>query len=98
MRVRQRFRPLLGAWVSALPAADFAAFDEDFDARVFAAEDAAAGLVTLLVLDCARVLPAADLAALFADFEASVLLAAVAAFGPVRSDFGIRCPLFGRCR
>jgi hypothetical protein len=65
--------------VSALAAADLAAFDADFDPRVFPAFEAAFLPVTLVDFAWAKALPAADLSAFDADFDPRVFPAAEAA-------------------
>jgi hypothetical protein len=63
---------------SALPAADLAGFEADFERRVLPAAFAAALVVRSFDPRCVSALPAADFAGFEADFERRVLPAAFA--------------------
>ena len=75
-----------------LPAADFAAADDDFELKILPAALAAALPLSFLLPTWAKALPAADFAAADDDFELNVRLAALAALLLVRSLFA-RLPI-----
>lgn len=106
-RIREDCRCLYRFWVSADPAALFAAFEAVLLRSVREAEDAALALVSFEVRLCAKADPAADLAAFDAFGLRRVLDAADAARRPVRSLFFVigaslfltaRTATVGRCR
>ena len=74
-----------------LPAADFADFDDDFDARARPAAFAAEALVRSFEPRWVSALPAADLAAFDEDFDARVRPAALAALLLVCRPLGMAC-------